>query len=302
VTSTIRALVVATFVVFAVSPAAMADSNLVVYSNGDCPSGKSVTEALQAIRPDQEWAGLSVTLHIIDERAEVTLGEDQNNRREVSLPADCTDRANRIALVIAVWSRELPEKPTSAPSLSVAVPAPAPISAKPSAFITQLGLSGFYSMVGGVVPGVQGEVGRLRREGWWGVRVVAAYQSAKSLRVDIGISQYDRTLMGAFLALQWNGARVFVSSDLGLVGAFTRARGDGYSQNQSAKGLNAGGAWDGRAGLRLGTLRVWADLLLYRWTIKETVRVDSLSTAPSSASTLPTWDAHLGLGAGVVFD
>ena len=86
------------------------------------------------------------------------------------------------------------------------------------------------------------------------------------------------------------------------MGAFTRAHGNGYSQNQSASGLNFALTADGRVGLRLGTVRLWADLSLYRWTRKETVRVDSLSTGMFSVSTLPAWDAHVGLGASVTFN
>jgi hypothetical protein len=282
------------------------ERNLVVRSEGDCPSGQAVTEALWAIRPDRDWPALTTTVHILEDRIQVTLGEDQNHPREIPLPADCTDRANRVALVIAVWSGELPAHATGAPTLSVAVPAPAPAPApmptKKSAMVTELGLSGFYSAVGGWAPGGSVEFGWLRRDSWWGLRARVAYQSTKSLRVDIGDSQYDRTLLGAAMVLQWNRRRIFLSSDWGLEGSLIRAHGDGYSQNQSASGLNVGLAADGRVGLRLRAFRIWADVHGYRWLGKETIRVDPLVAGASSTSTLPAWDAQLGLGVGVVFD
>jgi hypothetical protein len=120
--------------------------------------------------------------------------------------------------------------------------------------------------------------------------------------VDIGDSQYDRTLLGAAMVLQWNRRRIFLSSDWGLEGSLIRAHGDGYSQNQSASGLNVGLAADGRVGLRLRAFRIWADVHGYRWLGKETIRVDPLVAGASSTSTLPAWDAQLGLGVGVVFD
>ena len=302
----IRVLVAALTWVVAASSAAEAETNLVLRGDGDCPSGQAVAEALWAIRPDSEWPALTATIHVLEDRIQVTLGEDQEHPREISLPADCADRANRVALVIAVWSGELPAHATGAPTLSVAVPAPLPARAamppRKSAMVTELGLSGFYSTVGGWAPGGGVELGWLRRDGWWGLRAWGAHQSAKSLRVDIGDSPYDRTLLGAALVLRWERPRLFLSSDWGLVGAVTRAHGDGYSQNQSASGLNAGLAADGRVGLRLGPCRVWADVRLYRWLAKETVQVESLSAGPASTSTLPTWDAHLGAGASVVFD
>jgi hypothetical protein len=120
--------------------------------------------------------------------------------------------------------------------------------------------------------------------------------------VDIGDSPYERTLLGAAMVLRWGRRWLFLSTDGGLAGAYTRAHGDGYSQNQSASGLNMGLAADGRVGLRLGSYRIWADARLYRWLAKETVRVDPLLAGTPTTSTLPTWDAHLGLGVGVVFD
>ena len=280
------------------------ETNLVVHSDGDCPSGQAVAESLWAIRPDSEWPALAATIHVVGDRVAVTLGEDQEHPREFSAPADCADRANGVALVVAVWSGELPAHATGAPSLSavVAVPAPALIPAKKSAMVSELGLSSFYSTVGGWVPGGRIELGRLRRDSWWGLRASVAYQSTKSLRVDIGDSQYNRTLLDAAVVLRWDRPYLLLSGDWGLVGAFTRAHGDGYSQNQSASGLNVGLAADARVGLRLGAFRIWADVRLYRWALKESIRVDPLSTGSSSTSTLPTWDAHLGLGVGVVLD
>jgi hypothetical protein len=277
-------------------------TNLVVSSNSDCPSGQAVSEALWAIRPDNEWPALRATIEVIEDHVQVTLGDDLKHRREIPVPPDCADRTNRVALVIAVWSGKLPAQATAAPQLSVAVPAPVLVPAKKSAMVSELGIAGLYSTVGGWVPGAGVEFGWLRRDGWWGLRAWGTYQSTKSLRVDIGDSPYSRTLLGAAMVLRWDRSRFFLSSDWGLVGAYLRARGDGYSQNQSATGLNVGLAADGRVGLRWGTFRLWAEARLYRWLAKETVRVDPLVAGTSTASTLPTWDAHLGLGVGVVFD
>jgi hypothetical protein len=174
--------------------------------------------------------------------------------------------------------------------------------AKPSAAVFELGFSGFYSMVGGSAPGGRIELAWLRREGWWGLRAGASYQSTKSLSVDIGRAQYDRTLLGAALVLQWNRPRLFLSSDWGLVGARVREHGEGYSQNESDSGLNVALDAEGRVGLRLRAFRIWADIGLYRWLGKETIRVDPMSTGLSSTAALPRWDVHLGLGAGVRFD
>jgi len=278
------------------------ETNLVVSSNSNCPSGQAVSEALWAIRPDSEWPALTATIEVIEDHVQVTLGDDTEHRRKIPVPTDCADRTNRVALVIAVWSGALPAHDTAAPRLSVAVPAPVFVPAKKSAMVSELGMAGLYSAVGGWVPGAGVEFGWLRRDSWWGLRGWGAYQSAKSLRVDIGDSPYDRMLLGAAMVLCWERRLLFLSSDGGLAGAYTRAHGDGYSQNQSASGRNIGLAADGRVGLRLGAYRIWADARLYRWLAKETVRVDPLVAGTSTTSTLPAWDAHLGIGASVVFD
>jgi len=300
-----RSLGVLVLMVVAASPCKAEGSpgtNLVVSSNSDCPSGQAVSEALWAIRPDSEWSALTATIEVIEDHVQVTLGDDGRHRREIPVPPDCADRTNRVALVIAVWSGALPAHATAAPQLSVAVPAPVLVSAKKSAMVSELGMAGLYSTVGGWVPGAGVEFGWLRREGWWGLRAWGAYQSAKSLRVDIGDSPYDRTLLGAAMVLRWEHPRLFLSSDWGLAGAYTRAHGDGYSQNQSASGLNIGLSADGRVGLRFGAYRIWAEARLYRWLAKETIRVDPLLAGASTTSALPAWDAHLGIGASMVFD
>jgi hypothetical protein len=300
-----RYLVALVLIVAAATPCTAEGSpetNLVVRSNSDCPSGQAVSEALWAVRPDSEWPALSATLEVIEDHVQVTLGDDLKHRRDIPVPTDCADRANRVALVIAVWSGALPAHDTAAPQLSVAAPAPVLVPAKKSAMVGELGIVGLYSTVGGWVPGAGVELGWLRREGWWGIRAWGAYQSAKSFRVDIGDSPYDRTLLGAAMVLRWERAWLFLSGDGGMAGSYTRAHGDGYSQNQSASGLNVGLVADARVGLRLGSYRIWADARLYRWLGKETIRVDPLVAGTSTTSTLPTWDAHLGIGAGVVFD
>jgi len=281
-------------------------THLVIRSDGDCPSAKTVTEALWAIRPDHAWPPLTATVQVVGDQVQVSLGEERNHWREVPAPPDCTDRASRAAVVIAVWSGALSADVTESPSLSVAVPAPipvpAPLLARKSAMVTEVGISGFSSTVGGWVPGGRVELGRLRREGWWGIRATAGYQSTKSLRLDIGESHYDRALLGVAMVLQWPRPRILLSSDWGLVGSYLRAYGDGYSQNQSASDLNVGVAADGRVGLRLSAFRIWATVSLYRWARKETIQVDPVVAGTSSTSTLPAWDAHLGLGSSVVFD
>jgi hypothetical protein len=299
-----KAVVLTTAVLLLVvaSPAS-AQTNLVVRSTGDCPSAEAVSASLWAIRPDREWAALTATIEVVEDRLRVSLGADV--WREVPAPAACADRVSLAALVIAAWSGELPAQATSAPSLAVAVPAPLAVAAvapKPSASVFELGGAGFYSTVGGSALGARVEVAGLRRDGWWGIRTVAAYQSTKANHVDIGMTDYSRMLLGAAFILQWNRRYFYLSSDWGVTGGLTRARGNGYSQNDSASGVDVGVNTEARVGLRLRAFRIWVDGTLYRWLGKQTIQVDPIVSGSPTLATLPSWDLHLGLGASVAFE
>jgi hypothetical protein len=292
--------------VLAIRPAA-AENNLVVRSLGECPSAAAVRDALWAIRPDREWPSLTATIEVVQDRVRVSFAGDPELWREVSAPPDCADRVNRAALVIAAWSGDLPAQTADTPQLAITVPPPLPVAvpvaaAKTSAAVFELGGSGFYSLTDGAVPGARIELARLSREGWWGIRAAAAYQWSRSFPVDIGTTQQDRTLLGLALVLQWNFSYLYFSSDWGMVGAFVRAHGNGYTQNQSASGFNLGLDAQGRVGVRLRSLRIYVDSGLYRWLGRETIRIETLSGDSSSSHTLSRWDTHLGLGAGVLFD
>ncbi len=299
-----RALATVTLAaVAAIASPAAGQTNLVVQSEGDCPSSLSVTQALWAIRPDSQWPALVARIRLVDDRVRISLGQDETHWRDVPAPADCGERALQAALVIAVWSAELPAQAIGAPNLSVAPPAPLLASVAParkSPLVVELGVQGFYGLRGGITPGAAFELGFLRRDAWWGVRASVAYQSTRSMRVNIGASRYDRSLVGAAWVLRWDRQRTFLSSDLGIVGLFTRAHGDGYSKNESARAYNLGPSATGRAGLRWGRFRVWTEAGVCRWIAKESFRVDAFDSSTTAA--VPSWDAHLGLGGGITFD
>jgi hypothetical protein len=280
---------------------AQAQTNIVVRSDSDCPSAQAVSQALWAIRPDDEWPPLVASIQSASDRIEVVLGVDADNKREIAPTGSCADRATGAALVIAIWSGKLPSHATGAPTLTVATPMQSLTAAGRSDSVTEFGLSGFSSVVGGYAPGIQAEVGRFRHERGWGVRAVAAYQGARSIAVDAGDTRYERAQLGVLLVLRWTAARLFASGDLGLLGTMTWAHGEGYSRNASAHGQNVGLGLDGRMGIRLGKFRLWVSLQGCRWASKETVRVEPLLTGAPTTAALPAWDAHLGLGASMAF-
>jgi hypothetical protein len=293
------------------SSLAQAETNLVVRSDSDCPSGQAVTEALLAIRPDREWPVLTATIQVSEDRMQVVLGEDRNNQREIPAPADCAERATRVALVIAVWSGELPAQATGAPSLSASVPAPAltvarpapvPVPAQKSPNVFELDGAAFYSPLWGQAAGAWLGLGRTPRKGGVGVRVLAAYQSGRNLSIEGGTNQVRRFLVGAAVTYHLQLRRAFGSGDGGLVGTLTHAQGAGYDTNRADDTMNFGGIVDLRAGLCFGRLRLWWGARLLRLVHGETVKVQSITPTVANRRALNAWDAQFGVGLGFRFE
>ena len=307
----IGAWVAAISLVVAASSLAQAATNLVVHSDSDCPSGQAVTEALWAIRPDHEWPALTATIQVSDDRLQVVLGEDRSNQREIPAPADCAERATRVALVIAVWSGELPAQTSGAPSLSVAVPVPAltvappapvPVPAQKSPTVFELDAAAFYSPLWGQAPGAWLGFGRTPRDGGFGVRVLGAYQSASTLAIEGGTNQVRRFLVGAALTYHLQLPRAFASGDGGLVGTLTHAQGAGYDTNRADDTTNFGGVVDLRAGLRFGRFRLWWNARVLRLVHAETMKVQSITPSVANSVALNAWDAQVGMGLGFRFE
>jgi hypothetical protein len=262
-----------------------------------------VTEALGILRPDHEWPALSATIQASDNHLRITLGENGNNQREIAVPTDCAERATQVALILAVWSGELPAQDADAPSLSAAIPAPAtkPAPAKaPTVF--ELDGAAFHSPRWGHAPGAWLGLGRTPRNGGLGIRVLGAYQSARDLVIEGGTNQVYRLLVGASATYHYQRPYLFASGDVGVVGTFTHAQGAGYEPNRSDSATNWGGLAELRAGLPLGRFRLWSSARGLRLVHAETVKVQSISPRPANTVGLSSWDLQIGLGLGYRFE
>jgi len=291
---------------------AHAQTIVVVPGESACPSVEMIRAALP-VQPNGEWSQRTVTVEVVGDRLALSLGDAPAARREIPADADCSVRAQSVAVVIAAWSGELGSRPTDSPVLTAAslVPAPvltvtspaaAPTPAKRSSHVFELDGAGFYSFAWGHAPGAWLGVGYLPRNGGFGVRLLAAYQSARDVALEGGGNQILRFLAGAALTYHLQRAHVFASGDAGLVGTLTRAQGTGYETNRAGSTTNFGGVADLRGGLRFGRARLWLNARVLGLVHAESVKVESTSPGVGDRATLSRWDGQLGIGLGYRFE
>jgi hypothetical protein len=280
-----------------------AQPRVVVHGDATCPSVDLILAALPSARPDGAWPDMTVTVEVADDRLSLSLGEGPAARREIPADADCSVRAQSVALVLAVWAGELGARPTDSPVLAVASPAPVltPVK-KPSSHVFELDGAAFYSPLWGHAPGAWLDVGRTPRDGGLGVRLLGAYQSARNVALEGGTNQVLRLLVGAALTYQVQRTHLFASGDVGLVGTLTRAQGTGYEPSRAASTTNFGGVADLRGGVRLGRFSLWLNARGLRLIHAETVKVQSTSPGVADSATLGAGDVQLGVGLGLRFE
>jgi hypothetical protein len=286
----------------ALANVAHAQPTLVVQGDAACPSVDMILAALPAARPDGALSGQNVIVEVADDRLSLSLGDAPVVRREIPADADCSVRAESVAVVIAAWSGELGARPTGSPVLAVASPAPVLTPAKKPSHVIEVEGAAFYSPLWGHGLGASLGVGRMPLGGGIGVRLLGAYQSARDVALEGGTNQVLRFLVGAALTYQLQRTHVFASGDVGLAGTFTRAQGTGYEPNQSNSTMNLGGLADLRGGLRLGRFGLWLNARGLRLVHPETVKVQSTSPGVADSATLNAWDLQIGVGLGFRYE
>ena len=281
---------------------AHAQPMVVVHGDATCPSADMVLAALPAARPDDALSGQKVAVEIADDRLTLSLGETPGVRREIPADADCSVRAESVAVVLAAWSGELGARPTDSPVLTLASPAPVLAPAKKPRPLIELEGGAFYSPLWGHSPGAWLGIARTPRDGGVGMRLLGAYQSARDVALEGGTNQVMRFLVGAALTYQREWWHVFAAGDAGLVGTLTRAQGSGYDSNQTGSIVNFGGVAELRGGVRLGRARLWLNARGLRLVHAEIVKVRSTSPGVADNAALNAWDVQLGVGLGFRFN
>jgi hypothetical protein len=279
---------------------ARAQPKVTVNGDATCPSPDMINAALHGIGLDIAWLPHAVMVDVSPERLSLTLGGDRSARREIPAAADCQTRAESIAVVIRAWSGDLPAHPTSAPMLTVAAPATEPElpETEESEHVFELDGAVFFSALWGRTPGGWLAVGLTPYDGGLGFRVFSAIQSAQDVSLAEGQNHLLRVMAGAAPTFHLQGEKLFASADLGLLVTFTRAKGGGYTSNQSAHAWNLGAVGDVRGGVQSGRWRVWMNTRLLGLFHRETIALNG----DGATASLKSWDLQLGVGVGFRFE
>lgn len=280
-----------------------------VPSDARCPSEEMIRSALPPAAADGERSAQTVTVEVTDDRLVLSLGEAPGAQRQIPADADCSVRAEGVAVVIAAWSGQLGARPTDSPVLTTTKPSPAPAPApvpvpalaEKAAPGFDLDGGGFYSMRWGHAPGGSLALARMSRTGGLGARVLGAYQSGRDVPLEGAATEVLRFVVGATAVYQIQSPHFFASGDVGLVGTFTRAKGVGYETNRSASTMNFGGLVDVRGGLRMGRFRLWSNASFVELVHSETVKIQSTSPGVADSAALAAWDFQVGGGLGFHF-
>jgi hypothetical protein len=196
---------------------AHAQPAVVVVGDDACPSAEMIRAAWLAARPDAAWPDRPISVTVAGDRLVLGLGDDPPVRREVPADADCTVRAESVAVVIAAWSGELAAHPTDAAVLIVATPAPVLAPGPLSRHVVEAEVAALYSAIWGHAPGARVAVGRSPRTGGLGARLFGAYQSGRDIVLEGGANQLMRFLVGAAATYERRRRRLFAAADVGVV-------------------------------------------------------------------------------------
>jgi hypothetical protein len=292
------------------SPAVpLADSALVVVSDSNCPSAEEVREELFGFRPAGEWPALRVEIRATPQVLVVEIGPQKTNPRQIDVGPDCAARAAAVAVVILAWTGDLPVEAAGTPILQPATPLPQPSAGKkPETLIakinpsqSEIGAGLLAATIGGIVPGVRVEFGRMRRGSGLGWQFDLTVPAKRQVALGGVVARWMRVSAGLGLDARWVMRRFFLDGELGGVAALTYGSGQGYLANQSDWSPTWGLAAGIRAGIPWGRARLWLDLRAVKWLLEQSVQIDRVTPSTTISASLPSWDAQAAIGISYVF-
>ena len=281
--------------------APLADGALVVVSDSDCPSAEAVREELLGFRPVGEWPALWVSIRATSQMLVVEIGPQKTNPRQLDVVPDCAARATAVAVVILAWTGDLPVEAAGTPILRPATPLPQTLIPKTKPGQSEIGAGLLAATVGGTVPGVRVEFGRMRRGSGLGWRFDLTVPAKRQVVLDGVVVRWMRVSAGLGLDARWAMRRLFLDGELGGVAALTYGSGQGYVANQSDWSPTWGLAAGIRAGMPWGRARLWLDLRAVKWLFEQSVHIDPVTTGTASAANLPSLDAQAAIGISYAF-
>jgi hypothetical protein len=294
-----------------------------VTGSGDCPSAAMVAARLAPLLPpgDDAARGDLVELEAAGDATLVRLRDPEGNvvNERRTAASTCAERADEVALLIAIWEADLhadvafpplappvvdeaPPVAAPAPRVDAPPPAAAPVTrvqaappAPPSRWAGSVG--GALALVApasaGVAPAGWIEA-TLSAGGPVGARVALGATGEHQLALPPGTVSWRRVSLGLGPVAELALGRARLSIRAGALVAAVIARGSGFSQDQSATSWQLGGEAAARGGWALTPrLGLWADagLAVFPGTVR--VSVSNVTEKP----TVPRWATQAAIGA-----
>jgi hypothetical protein len=280
-----------------VQPAAGAPgSQLAIASDSSCLSGDAVQEELAHLRPATSWPADLVVIRTTPHWHTLDLGRRSGRRRQLAMTADCAARATSAALVIATWMDDLPAQVTGPPVLhshDEKEKTPPEGIRELAHYETGTGVTG--TVGGGLAPGTYADFMRLRSESGLGCQASAAAAAPRTIWLAAGNSRWMRTTVTLGAQSRKTYQKAFLAADLGLACAYTAAWGSGYGRTKPTDPSTGGAVAGVQGGIPSGRLRLWLAVRAGSWARPESIQVDAKTSAGSSSSELPFWEAQEGL-------
>jgi hypothetical protein len=280
--------------------AVAADPLVRVAGTASCPLPAQVAAEVERLLPprppdvapdlarvDTDAGGVRVELRRADE---TLIGEKTLARK-----ASCAEMAEAIGIVLAMW--ELPLHPGLVPPVDPppALPAPAASLAvapaadsSPGRFRFELG-AGIRALLPGPVPGAVVEsVVRHRASGWGGrLSLGGAWWTAADFAP--GQVSWTRAAVGLGAIRGFQGSRWSVDIHGQALAAALLAAGTGYDESLRPVAFDPGAGLGVRAGfLAAGAVRMWAELAVTWWPMRNRLQVQGIDRRVDVASLEPS--------------
>jgi hypothetical protein len=287
-----------------------AQPRLTIASDSSCPSGPAVAEALAALVPPAEWPSGTIRIEAAADTLVVDLTSDGSTKRELQATADCSLRANTVALIIATWTGELASDAVGDLVLRGHRPrgetpvGTAPVKTTPLPTVVvpvnqrELGVGALLSVSGGFAPGVRIDFVTTRAPKGLGWQVGLTLPAQRERNAGSVTASWTRASLNVAVNGRIPLGRFIFSAVAGLAGAYTFASGQGVTVYQGQEALTGGLVVGARAALPWRRLRIWTEVTAYQWLFPQAIAVDSPAGDRVATGALPSFDFQWAVGVG----
>jgi hypothetical protein len=288
---------------------AVASAATQVSSDSNCPSSDALSVRLLGLLPAGGPENASARVHVEAQSMliEVTTPGEPPRQRTVPLAADCEERTEMAALIIASWLDAMPVGAVGATGVPVARVAPTqpggatesgekPSSEPPPRGVPILAGAGMFGMADkqGVLPGLvlSGAMPELIEN--FGLLLEASVALFRDVAVGGGTARYWRPTLALQASADLYRSQWVLRALAGPALGILTVSGSGYDKNT----IDTTVTWGANLGLALARAwqrrEAWISVTAMTWPQGRSIR--SKPEGPGSQVGLPQWEARLSVG------